>query len=137
MAVRCREAAGAVIHLDDSESLPGTLGSFSLRICFSVAPSPIEAAGPDGAAARANPAATTRPASAFAARRSGDCMAGYPSVMIGAAQAALPSGCCGGTRKATFINRGPAGATAPRPPPSRQPAPLLPRAPAGDFCPAA
>src|SRR5262245_26183413 len=63
--------------------LPGTLGSFWLKICFTVSPSPVEAAWPGGSAARASPAATTRPVSAFAARRAGkECMAGSPSVII-------------------------------------------------------
>ncbi|HEX3496467.1 MAG TPA: hypothetical protein VHT02_04710 [Methylocella sp.] len=31
-------------------------------------------------------------------------MAGYPSIIIGAAQAALPSRCCGGTRKAKLTD---------------------------------
>src|SRR5215813_9219978 len=67
--------------------LPGTLGSFWLKICFTVSPSPVEAAWPGGSAARASPAATTRPVSAFAARRAGkECMAGSPSVIIEAAE---------------------------------------------------
>jgi hypothetical protein len=31
-------------------------------------------------------------------------MAGFPSIIIGAAQAALPSRYCGGTRKATLTD---------------------------------
>src|SRR5215470_5873262 len=83
-------ADGAREHIREDEAgggtavrvLPGTLGSFWLKICFTVSPSPVEAAWPGGSAARASPAATIRPVSAFAARRAGEeCMAGSPSVI--------------------------------------------------------
>ena len=75
MAVRRREAAGAVTTSMTVRVLPGTLGSFSLKSVFTVSPSPVEAARSGGSAASASPAATTRPAvtarpaNAFAVRR--------------------------------------------------------------------
>src|SRR5262249_59814701 len=58
-------------------------GGWGGRLCFTVSPARVEPAGPGGPAGGASPAATTRPVSAFAARRAGkECIAGSPSVIL-------------------------------------------------------
>jgi hypothetical protein len=100
MAVRYREAAGAVIHLDDSEKLARDIGQLLAEDLL--LSSPFADRG-GGAAPRANPAATTRPASAFTARRSGECMAGSPSVTIGAARRLCLPAAAGGRGKPRLL----------------------------------
>ena len=94
--MRCREAAGPISHLDDSQRvLPGTSGSFPVKSCF-IAASPVEAARPGAGHSKGE------------LRRDGQarqwlCSNARPvisSIIIGAAQAALPSRCCGGLRMA-------------------------------------
>ena len=74
MAVRRREAAGPVIHLDDSESLARDIGQLLAEKRLRGRPFADRGRAARRGRAEGEPAATTRPASAFAARRSGECM---------------------------------------------------------------